>query len=881
MKKKDQNKYKNKIDLIEGIDEFKEIIYEHRNRGLEEEEEYTEIKHDVDYLDLLDESNLVDVEEHHKKQSQGEVIPEVEDMIDEWNQMSPEEELEHQMYKAKLYRTTNEELLARGNQRIYLKAFTEKEEDLDKKKKKKNHIQDTEEFIAKNLFSALGGLMVVGSLVILVNYLVNIGFIEQKGRILIGFVTGAALYAGAWKLREETRMISSGLVIAGTTALYYTAFMFFGFYLGQDNIIGSTQHQLFVFGTILLITSLAIIFSLVYDRKTIAAFAIIGGYLSPLFFDAAFLNYFVFFTYLLLLNVTMLMIAFRKRWSFVNIMTFSVSLFMFGIWLLRVNLDVVRNYEIALVFASLYYFVFFMMNVVYTLRNDTQLTALNYILLLVNTVFYVFSMLFILFAIDADGIHFGFFTSGLGIFNYIYAYLLYKNNNADIKLFNTLITITVILGAISAPLMLNSDYLNVLWATESLILLWFGLRVKMNLLRTYSLVLLFMAVTMMVVQWFITYSDPLVDFFFNRATLTSIASVTVLSLSYLIVSSKKALEKIGFMQKSTYKMFIGGMAIFVLFMIGNVELIFNSENSSVLENNNFRNVLFTLYNTTFALGLWLASKNISIVKRASESIVFFLLMVLLYFVLGYPDVLVIRDEFLQNKILSRNGSFIPNPRALTYFLIHYVNIFVMFSGLFLITRDFFINKNKRYLTPLVYFSVLIFIIHASQELTNLFVIGNSANIGISDVNNHVNLLTGSTYTIHYALLWTLSSFTLMIAGIYFKVKDLRIASLILLLITLAKFFVFDFRSMETVGRIISLGVMGSILVLISMLYSKGHLDIITSDVKGLTGDVKEMSQNKISMPDIPKIPIPKIKRGKKEEKQRDKDDDFDFGEDFN
>jgi hypothetical protein len=258
-------------------------------------------------------------------------------------------------------------------------------------------------------------------------------------------------------------------------------------------------------------------------------------------------------------------------------------------------------------------------------------------------------------------------------------------------------------------------------------------------------------------------------------------------------------------------------------------------------------------------------------------------VVVLYFIWGYPDVLIIRDEFLQNKILARNGSFIPNPRALTYFLTHYVNIFLMLAGLFFIARDFFISNNKRYFAPLVYFSVLIFLIHASQELTNLFVIGNSANIGITEVTNHVNLLTGSTYNIHYALLWTLCSFALMIAGMYLKVKELRIASLALFLITLGKFFFFDFLSMDIVGRIVSLVVIGSILGLISYLYKKQYLDV-------LTDDVKEIRQSKITMPDIPKINTPKIsmpkisipkintpKFGGKKKKETEEDDYFSQG----
>jgi uncharacterized membrane protein len=76
--------------------------------------------------------------------------------------------------------------------------------------------------------------------------------------------------------------------------------------------------------------------------------------------------------------------------------------------------------------------------------------------------------------------------------------------------------------------------------------------------------------------------------------------------------------------------------------------------------------------------------------------------------------------------------------------------------------------------------------------------------------------------------WALSALVLMILGMKFRLKTLRVASLVLFSITIVKLFFYDLAGNST-GKILSFILLGVILLLISFLYQK--LKFIIQDDK--------------------------------------------------
>jgi uncharacterized membrane protein len=76
------------------------------------------------------------------------------------------------------------------------------------------------------------------------------------------------------------------------------------------------------------------------------------------------------------------------------------------------------------------------------------------------------------------------------------------------------------------------------------------------------------------------------------------------------------------------------------------------------------------------------------------------------------------------------------------------------------------------------------------------------------------------HKIGFPILWGLTSFILMTAGMRKKIKDLRIISLSLFFITLLKLFIFDIREISEGGKIAAFICLGILLLIISFMYQK-------------------------------------------------------------
>jgi uncharacterized membrane protein len=71
----------------------------------------------------------------------------------------------------------------------------------------------------------------------------------------------------------------------------------------------------------------------------------------------------------------------------------------------------------------------------------------------------------------------------------------------------------------------------------------------------------------------------------------------------------------------------------------------------------------------------------------------------------------------------------------------------------------------------------------------------------------------------YPVVWALTALVLMVLGMKFRLKTLRIASLALFTLTIIKLFFYDLAGNST-GKIISFILLGVILLVISFLYQK-------------------------------------------------------------
>lgn len=377
---------------------------------------------------------------------------------------------------------------------------------------------DLEKFIGENLMNKIGIAVLVAGLGLFLKYAIGKGFISETGQTLIGIGSGALLIFFGHRLRMGFRPFSSVLVGGGLAVLYFSIYIAF-----QDfGIIAQTPAFLIMVG----ITAIGVLLTLVFDRKELAVIALLGGFASPFLASRGDGNYVVLFTYLLILNVGMLVLANYKKWHLINVISFVLTALILGLWL-GADFWYMQPRPVwpAMVFATGFFLVFFFMNVHYNLRHGSRFVTLDFSLLLANAAVYFAAGLSILNGLkpSLDGL----FTIALAAFHLVFAVLYVRRRDTPKHLVYLLIGLVLTFLSLAAPIQLEGNNITLFWAAECVLLLWFSQRTGLRLVERASvLVLLLMAISlgMDLVKYYgavpLTRLTPLL----NRPWITSIVS---------------------------------------------------------------------------------------------------------------------------------------------------------------------------------------------------------------------------------------------------------------------------------------------------------------------------------------------------------------------
>ena len=139
----------------------------------------------------------------------------------------------------------------------------------------------------------------------------------------------------------------------------------------------------------IVITIFAVVLALLYDKQELAIIALIGGFLAPLLVSTGSGNYKVLFTYLIILNSGLLVMAYNKAWRLLNLLNFIFTILMFGSWLLLLNYDEPAiTFKNGFIFATVFYLLFFIINIAHNIKEKKKFIASDFGILLANTSLY-------------------------------------------------------------------------------------------------------------------------------------------------------------------------------------------------------------------------------------------------------------------------------------------------------------------------------------------------------------------------------------------------------------------------------------------------------------------------------------------------------------
>lgn len=663
-----------------------------------------------------------------------------------------------------------------------------------KPKKKK---RDIEKFIGENLINKIGiGILVLG-IAYFVRYAIDKNWISEVGRVAIGILSGGILTFIAHKIRKSYMAFSSVLVGGAMAVFYYTI------------SIGFHDYQLFsqpvAFGLMVLITSFSVLLSISYDKKELAILGLIGAFSTPLMVSNGGGNYQVLFSYLAIVNVGMLVLAYFKKWNVVNILSFAFTVVIYGGWFASKVVDVVNPpYKGAMIFAALFHVIFFFMHIVNNVKEKRKFKGYEFGLMLTTTALFYAVGMSILY-LSGNKQYQGLFTVGLGVFNLLFAFPLFKRQSVDKSLIFLLIGMVLTFVSLAAPVQLSSNYITLFWTTEMVLLLWLGQKSNIKFMKFSSLVILGLMLVSLLMDWqqiYFDYGSSSLVIIANKGFITTVFSIIGVSVYTRLLNNEQDenfLPGVGVKFIKNMSAIIVGALIYI---IGIIEIGFQIGDR--LNYPALATISIMGYTYLFLLGLWVYAKKTSRLLL-EKGIALTAVIILFTYPLLNGLVGTIRDDYLAGEV------------SFSAFLIQYVNL----ALITLIGFQLFKNVRKWFglrsdIGKIAVWGLSILgIVVASIQLNHQTLV-----VFFDQFAENAHFINKQTIKIGYPIVWGIASFVLMLVGMKYKYQPLRIISLTIFSVILLKLFMFDIKGASEAGKIVAFILLGVLLLVISFMYQK-------------------------------------------------------------
>ncbi|MCG9879416.1 MAG: DUF2339 domain-containing protein [Bacteroidia bacterium] len=665
---------------------------------------------------------------------------------------------------------------------------------------------DLERFIGENLISKIGIAILVLGIGYFVKYAIDKNWINEIARVGIGFLAGSIVLGFAHYLRQKFKAFSSVLVAGGIAVFYFTLSIAF-----QEYHIFS-QTTSFVLMSV--VTAFSVFISLKYDREELAILSVIGGFSAPLMVSTGEGNYLVLFTYLLVLDASLMVLAFYRNWSVLNGVTYVLTLLMYGIWLNQKVLSAEISEEVpylgALMFATAFYIVFSLSNLINQIKEKQKFRTYELSLILSNSFLYFACGMSVLglYKPQLKGV----FTLLLACFNFGITYFVYRQNKVDKNLFYLLLGLTLTFVTLVAPLQLEGNYITIFWAAEASLLLWLAQKSKLVMYRLVSFPIWSLGLISMLMDWTEIYGgEELLTPIINTAFLSSLSfiSSSILYIKLLQTEEETNFEFLGFSwHNEMHKRMMVYLFLPLLYFSFYVEVDYHLNQLFELSTQ-VGSYLF-LYHLVFVSALIFVYN-----KKPDKYYQPFVITA------GMASLLAYSYYFGLSYIREINFIINAEHGASYAYWIHYICMIPFIHQMIIWYQNM---KQKWYqATAWIATIMLCFLLSTELQWQNLY-----ANM---DELINAQQLTQTGYDLAselrqrmnksaFPILWGLLAFVLLSFGIKRAYKPLRISALSLIGITVLKLFFYDIKNVSEGGKIAAFILLGVVLLVISFTYQK-------------------------------------------------------------
>lgn len=641
---------------------------------------------------------------------------------------------------------------------------------------------DLESLIAGRWLYRVGLLLILIAVSYFLKLVIDNEWIGPTGQVTLGILAGIALLgASHWLLGRGYTYFSEGLTGLGSGILYLSLWAGSGYYRLFSNVAA--------FYSMIVVTAATVAIAVGRDSQRIAALALIGGFLTPVLVSTGQNAQVELFSYLLLLDATLLVLARVRDWRWLEAPAFAVTYLYFWGWYDRFY-DATQL-PTTMLFAALFFVTFTILPAIRS-RQTASLYPEQVSILFFNAISYLLALRTMLWPDNKWMLTIAVLLLA-ALHLYIARFVPRPADKGDRPLAYFLYAgLALMFATLAIPIRLEGRWITTAWAVEGAVLMWTGFRIRMWQLRG-SAFLLFVFV------FFRLFALPEAAprFLLNArfGIFAVVVACYVASLWFWRQHQDRAREE----EKPLFAT-LGVATNFLLLWALSMEvhLFFAPEPYGVWHLGGLaQQMALTTFWCVYATALLSAGLLKNLAGLRYQSYVLFALA---------ASKLIILDTDGMNTYFSY---FAFNPRFAFFAVI--VSCFALVLGLARRASQSLPETEQRAMGVMGVVIHVIALLGLSVEVYQYFV---------SDPRLPLIRDPRLAQQMGLSLLWTVYATALVIAGVRWARVGLRYQGLTLFAITIAKVFFYDLSYLSGIYRVISSFALGVVLLAVAFLYQK-------------------------------------------------------------
>lgn len=679
---------------------------------------------------------------------------------------------------------------------------------------------EIEKFIGENLISKIGIVILVIGVAIGAKYAIDNNLISPLARIFLGYVFGFGLLALAVNLKAKYLNFSAVLLSGAVAILYFITYFAYGLY----GLI--SQSTAFFLMTIL--TIFTVLAAINYSRQIIAHLGLVGAYAVPFLLSDDSGNYAFLFAYVAIINAGILAISLKKYWKplFYTSFVFTWAIY-YGWYLIEYSAD--AHFNLALFFLTVNFLIFYLTFIGYKVISDENIALENVSLVFMNSFIFYGIGYSILGTLAGFESYRGVFTVANAAIHFSFAAGISRLKLFPNDLVYLLTALVITFATISIPVQLDGNFVTLVWTAEAAVLFSIGRTKQIALFQYFSFPLMLFASLSLLHDW--SEIGRIRDYeritagqftLLNGNFVTSLLFAAAFGFIFYVNRNEEHETALDEAFRKPFGYLSAAVALGVLYNCFRIEidhyfqfLAVKSDvpltvsQTAVRQTNGVPGLFSVVWQINYTLLFLslLSAVNIKGFKNFALGCTNLFLNVFALFIFVTVGLFYLSE--LRENYLQTGGS---SQLAHTFFNVTIRYISYAFCAALLFACHRYIKQ--QFLHEAFTRSSLSLAFDFVFYLT-LWLVSSSELINLMDIFGQRD-----SHKLGLSILWGVFALGLIILGIYWHKKHLRIGAIALFALTLAKVFFYDIADLNTISKTVVFVSLGILMLIVSFLYNK-------------------------------------------------------------